>query len=172
MLQEYNNIFLDRDGIINEVIIRYKEVSSPRNLNEFIFRSEIKEFIDALLKNKKRIFVVSNQPDVARGKLSKKDLISMTELIKKELNITEISYCIHDDKDNCNCRKPQPGLIINYIKKYKLSKRKSVMIGDSIKDVEAAENAGIKAIFLKTGYNKGIKKSVQCTHILKLKDLL
>ena len=46
------------------------------------------------------------------------------------------------------------------------------MIGDSIKDVEAAENAGIKAIFLKTDYNKGNKKSVQCTHILTLKDLL
>tara|TARA_B100000287_G_C20555824_1_gene750376 strand:+ start:127 stop:645 length:519 start_codon:yes stop_codon:yes gene_type:complete len=172
MLKNYDNIFLDRDGIINEVIIRGTEVSSPRNFNEFKFRSEIREFVKELHNQRKRIFIVSNQPDIARGKLSKKDLGDMTKLIKKELKITEISYCTHDDKDGCNCRKPQPGLITNYIKKYKLSESKSVMIGDSIKDMKAAQNAGIKSILLKTEHNKSIKNSIEYVHIFQLLELL
>ena len=115
MLAKFDNIFLDRDGIINEVVIRDKVISSPRTIDEFVFKPDVIEFIRAL-QRLKNIFVVSNQPDIARGKLKEKDLTLMTKLIKQKLNITEISYCMHDDRDNCNCRKPLPGLIINYIK--------------------------------------------------------
>ena len=80
----------------------------------------------------------------------------MTKLIKQKLNITEISYCMHDDRDNCNCE-ASSRLIINYIKKYKLLKSKSVIIGDSYKDVEAGLNAGINSLLLATNYNKDIQ---------------
>ena len=172
ILKNFNNIFLDRDGIINEVIMRDSVVSSPRSIDEFKFRSEIKEFVTALQKQNKKIFVVSNQPDIARKKLTEENLELMTDLIRNELKINQISYCKHDNSDNCKCRKPLPGMLNHYLEIYNLSKSQSVMIGDSIKDIEAAKGAGIRAFLLETNYNKDVKKSVECTHISNLRELL
>lgn len=172
ILKHFDNIFLDRDGIINEVVIRGSIVSSPRTIKEFKFRDEIKEFIKKLQSQNKKIFVVSNQPDIARKKLTEKNLQLMTDLIKKELKISEIRYCKHDNEDGCDCRKPLPGLINYYLKKFNLSKSKSVMIGDSFKDINAAKNAGIKPILLETNYNKKQKKSIEYIHIKNLGKLL
>ena len=122
ILKNFNNIFLDRDGIINEVIMRDSVVSSPRSIDEFKFRSEIKEFVTALQKQNKKIFVVSNQPDIARKKLTEENLELMTDLIRNELKINQISYCKHDNSDNCKCRKPLPGMLNHYLEIYNLSK--------------------------------------------------
>ena len=172
MLASFENIFLDRDGIINEVIMRDSVVSSPRSIDEFKFRNEIKEFVTALQNQKERIFVVSNQPDIARKKMDICELNKMTKKIEEELKIENIAYCIHDDEDCCDCRKPKPGLINNFMKEFNLISAKSVLIGDSLKDIEAAKNANISSILLSTNYNSYIENSIEYTHISSLKDLL
>lgn len=171
ILEKYENFFLDRDGIINEVVMRGSVVSSPRNIAEFVFKDQIKEFIHELSNRNKRIFIVSNQPDIARGKLLKSDLQKMSNLIRDQLGINDISYCIHDDSDNCECRKPKPGMIEAKIKKLNLCREDCVMIGDSYKDVYAAINAGIDSFYLKTSYNE-YKKNVQCFYINSLIDII
>ena len=128
MLASFENIFLDRDGIINEVIMRDSVVSSPRSIDEFKFRSEIKEFVTALQKQNKKIFVVSNQPDIARKKLTEENLKLMTDLIRNELKINHISYCKHDNSDHCKCRTPLPGMLNHYLEIYNLSKSQSIII--------------------------------------------
>mgnify|MGYP006418440159 CR=1 FL=1 len=148
------NLFLDRDGIINEVIIRNNKVSSPRTFEEFKIRDEFKLFYDQIKSLNLNIFVVSNQPDIARSLMDKKVLEKIDKKLFKHFNFTEICYCTHDDKDHCPCRKPKPGLVLNLLHKYNLNKGDSFLIGDSHKDIFAGNNAGIKTVLLKTSYNK------------------
>ena len=82
-----------------------------------------------------------------------KELEKMTDKLNNSFNFEEISYCTHDDPDNCDCRKPKPGMITNLLNKYNLKKDESIIIGDSVKDVGAGKKAGIKTVILQTDYN-------------------
>lgn len=147
------NIFLDRDGIINDVIFREGTVSSPHKVDEFKISDDFVSFYDRLSVYKLDIFVVSNQPDVARKLISTQDLALMTLELRKRFDFKEIIYCTHDNRDKCACRKPLPGMINDTINKYVLKKHECIIIGDSFKDVLAGHAAGISTVFLKRYYN-------------------
>lgn len=151
-INKYKNIFLDRDGVINKIVMRNEIVGSPRNLDEFVFK---KDFLDFASKfsNKFNFFIVTNQPDINRGLMSIKDLKKIHEELKKVLEIKEIKFCPHDNKDNCICRKPLPGMIEELVFKYHLKKDQCLMIGDSKKDITAAIKANISACYINTHYN-------------------
>ena len=168
------NIFLDRDGIINEVVLRNSKAESPRTLSEFNIRQEFVDFYNKTADGNYNLFVVSNQPDIARNKMDIKELEMMTGQLKSSFNFKEISYCTHDDSDNCDCRKPKPGMIISILNKFKLEKQASVIVGDSSKDIAAGKNAGIKTILLQTGYNRGysIKADYFINSLLEILSLI
>jgi D-glycero-D-manno-heptose 1,7-bisphosphate phosphatase len=147
-------IFLDRDGIINDVVLRDSKVESPRTVSEFKIRPEFINFYKEIDTGGFNLFVISNQPDIARNKMDIKELEIMTEQLNSNFSFKEISYCIHDDSDNCNCRKPKPGMIINLLDKHNLQKEESILVGDSSKDISAGKNAGIKTVVLQTDYNR------------------
>tara|TARA_B100000575_G_C23069664_1_gene616049 strand:+ start:445 stop:987 length:543 start_codon:yes stop_codon:yes gene_type:complete len=170
MSYSYRNIIFDRDGIINDVVIRHVTVSSPRNLKEFILKEDFKKFIKKL-PSSLNLFVATNQPDIARGLLKKTILKKMHEDILEIYPIREIFVCMHDNKDMCACRKPKPGMIEEIIKKYNLSKSETCIVGDSSKDVEAGLNAGINSFLLATEYNKDIQlKYKKNTNICLFRD--
>ena len=152
-------VFLDRDGVINHIVY-HKEVnkpSSPWNIQEF----KLIEHIEKPLKDLKNmgflLFIISNQPDIPRGNIKKGTTEEINKIIYKKYPIKEIMVCSHDDKDNCNCRKPKPGMIFELSGKYNVDLEKSFLIGDSWKDMEAGENAGIKSILIEWDYNKEVK---------------
>jgi D-glycero-D-manno-heptose 1,7-bisphosphate phosphatase len=66
----------------------------------------------------------------------------------------QFSYCIHDDRDQCPCRKPKPGMILDLVRTYGLNKEKALLIGDSGKDIEAGRAAGVRTMLLRTDYNR------------------
>ncbi|HUI28816.1 MAG TPA: HAD-IIIA family hydrolase [Candidatus Acidoferrales bacterium] len=148
------NIFFDRDGIVNETILRDGGAFSPLQLNEFKVKREFVDFFRSIEKKKLNLFIVSNQPDIARGKLSESTLRSMTAVLESMFTFKEILYCRHDDQDDCNCRKPKPGMIETLISKYCLKREECLIVGDSWKDVAAGKSAGIKTVFLVTSYNE------------------
>ena len=150
------NIFLDRDGIITQVVMRVSTIGSARNMNEFSIRADFQHFYEQIKNEKFNLFVVSNQPDIARNLMNQETLINMTSVLQKKFSFTEIFYCTHDNDDNCFCRKPKPGMILHLLQKHNLKQQESVIIGDSLKDIEAGQNAGIKTILLQTFYNKNI----------------
>lgn len=150
-------LFLDRDGIINEVVMRGNVVSSPRNLDELKIRDEFSHFYQKIVFLKFPLLVVSNQPDVRRDLMSHQDLDSITEFIAKKFPKLQFTYCVHDDRDQCACRKPKPGMIADLLKKYSLEAQKSWIIGDSDRDIEAGHRAGVTTILLRTPYNR-----IQC----------
>tara|TARA_B100000886_G_scaffold316729_1_gene255555 strand:- start:455 stop:964 length:510 start_codon:yes stop_codon:yes gene_type:complete len=156
MLKKYKNIFLDRDGVINKIIKRGNVISSPRNFDEFYLRDDFLEFCKKIKEKDLVFFICTNQPDLKRNLLNVVDLENMHAKIKEHIEIREILFCGHDDIDNCNCRKPKPGMILEIINKYKLNKNDCLMIGDSQKDIDAARFAKINAYLLEKDYNKNV----------------
>ena len=151
-------IFLDRDGVINEVIMRDNKPASPRKIEEFRF---VPEAEDVLKKFKEIGFlniIASNQPDVSRGLLKPEDLEKMNKIIEEKLAVDEVKNCIHDDIDGCYCRKPKPGMILEAAEKWDIDPEKSFLIGDNWKDIEAGKAAGLKTFLIRKDYNKELKK--------------
>ena len=84
------------------------------------------------------------------------------------LDFEEIFVCMHDDDDNCKCRKPKPGMILDAISKYNLFHEECIMIGDSVKDLKAANAAGIDAFLLDTNYNKNVDYSYKIQSLISI----
>jgi D-glycero-D-manno-heptose 1,7-bisphosphate phosphatase len=154
-INKFKNIFLDRDGIVNDVILRNDIVSSPRSLEEFKFRDDFLNFAKKIDKNH-NFFLVTNQPDVKRKLLKLDDLQNMHDQLMNILPFKKLFVCVHDDEDNCSCRKPKPGMILEAISTNNLQHNECIMIGDSIKDIQSANSAGISALLLDTNYNTHI----------------
>lgn len=140
---------------MNEVVFRDGGAFSPLRLEEFRIRKEFIDFYSTISERGSNLFIVSNQPDIARKRMSEADLQAMTSVMERSFRFKEILYCRHDVADNCDCRKPQPGMINTLISKYSLWREECLIVGDSWKDVAAGRNAGIKTVFLEGDYNKG-----------------
>lgn len=149
-------VYLDRDGVINSVIIHDGKVFSPRSRDEFRIIEGTAQAVQALQEAGFKVMVVTNQPDIARGLLSKADLDWMTDRVLSEIHVDELFVCPHDDHDGCTCRKPQPGMLLQGAEKWDVDLARSFMIGDSWKDMAAGHQAGCTCILIDAPYNQDI----------------
>jgi len=138
--------------------MRDGKVSSPWKLEEFEFLPGVKRILEKFKEIGFLNIIFTNQPDVKRGFLKSEELEKMHQLIAKNLPIEEIKACPHDDSDNCSCRKPKPGLILEAAREYSIDLAHSYVIGDNWKDIGAGKAAGCKIFLIKTGYNKNIQE--------------
>ena len=145
--------FLDRDGILNEIVMRGTTVSSPWNAAEFRLHSAAKELVTAALAAGFVPVVVTNQPDLERGNLSPGELEKMHAILREELSLTEIEICGSGDNADPR-RKPNPGMILDAAKRLNLDLAASLLVGDSPKDIEAGRRAGVWTILLEASYNR------------------
>jgi D-glycero-D-manno-heptose 1,7-bisphosphate phosphatase len=154
-------IILDRDGVINKCM--------PNN--EYVTQeSEIKyldENIDVFKKIRKEIpiFIVTNQQGVGKGLMSAKNLDIINNKIilylkKCNIKILKIYTCTHLESDNCNCRKPKPGMLQSIVKEFGVDLSESLFIGDSETDVICANSVKSKSVYF--GINK-----IKCTPTFK-----
>ena len=148
------SVFLDRDGVINKVYIKDGLPRSPNSSNELKILPGVRESIIKLKKLNFICLMVTNQPNVSRKKIDKNSVIQMNNFLKNEIALDDIFVCYHDDSDNCNCRKPKPGLLLQAGKKWDVDFKKSFMIGDRWRDIQAGEKVGCKTIFLDYQYNE------------------
>lgn len=147
-------VFLDRDGVINTVIIRDGKPTGPRCMREFQFEPEVTESIERLRAAGYMLFIVTNQPDVVRGLMTAEALQSIMDHITGAFRFDGVRACLHDDSDNCECRKPRPGMILDLARQHGVPLEESWMIGDSAKDTLAAGAAGCRSIILDRSYNQ------------------
>lgn len=146
-------IFLDRDGVINRDSPEY-----IKSRSEFEFLPTSLDAIRLLNQNGYLIIVITNQSAIVRGMISSEELLAIHRMMCETVKhyggeIREVFYCPHHPDDNCDCRKPKPGMILQAARKYDIDLAHSVMIGDSATDIGCARNAGCgKAILVKTGY--------------------
>jgi D-glycero-D-manno-heptose 1,7-bisphosphate phosphatase len=131
--------------------------SSPWLFEEFKLIPGIKKPLEELSNMGFLLFIISNQPDVARGNIKKDVIEKINKIIYYNYPIKEILICPHDDSQQCDCRKPKPGMIISLSKKWEIDIKKSYLIGDSWKDIEAGKKAGCKTILLDKNYNQSVE---------------
>ena len=151
-------VFLDRDGTINE------EVGYLDSLNKIKIIPGAYEAIKLINLSGMKTIVITNQAGVARGFFTEESVDAANELIQSDLKkrgayIDKFYYCPHHPTEGkgrylqkCNCRKPAPGMILSAAGEFNINLTESYLVGDTFHDIQAAKNAGIKAILVKTGY--------------------
>jgi D,D-heptose 1,7-bisphosphate phosphatase len=159
-------IFLDRDGVINEVVY-FPELGlldSPLNPRQFKLLPNVTKAIKIFNRLGLKVVIVSNQPVIAKGKTTKElfekiRLKMIRELKKGSAYIDAEYYCFHHPRAKykkyrikCNCRKPKPGLLLKAAKDLGIDLSKSYVAGDSLTDIEAGKAAGTKTFLI--GYLK------------------
>lgn len=159
-------IFLDRDGVIN------KEIN-------YLYKIEDCQFIDGIFEACKyikslgfQIIIVTNQSGISRGYFSERDFRKITNWMiqqfkNNKVDILDVFHCPHSPEESCYCRKPKPGMFIQAIKEHNINITESWMIGDSERDITAANLAGIKnTIMVRSGH----KLDEECSDALYFLD--
>ena len=145
-------LFLDRDGVILE--------APPRG--EYLIdwsQCRLVDGIGTLVKSARSsgylVVVVTNQSQVARGMLSEPGLLAMHEQMTRALDgqVDAIYYCPHKDEDGCECRKPKAGMLLRGSRELDIALDRSVMVGDSDRDVRAGSSAGCRTVFVRNAHN-------------------
>ncbi|PIP18821.1 MAG: D-glycero-beta-D-manno-heptose-1,7-bisphosphate 7-phosphatase [Candidatus Omnitrophica bacterium CG08_land_8_20_14_0_20_41_16] len=149
-------IFLDRDGVINKYPGDGLYVTS---LKKFKFLPGVKKAIALLGRAGFKIFVASNQAGVGKGIYSQRALDNITAKMLGDIErsggrITKVYYCAHRKDAGCNCRKPKPGMLKKAAKEFKFNLKNAYFVGDTIRDVFTAKNAGCKPILVLSGKEK------------------
>jgi D-glycero-D-manno-heptose 1,7-bisphosphate phosphatase len=146
-------VFLDRDGVINRAHVRNGTPHPPDGLADLEVLPGVAEALRRLKTAGYALIVVTNQPDVARGRQTVETVNAIHQRLGESLPIDEFRVCWHDDSDACDCRKPKPGLITRP-PLYNL--KRSVVVGDRWRDIEAGQRAGCRAaILVDYGYDEG-----------------
>jgi D-glycero-D-manno-heptose 1,7-bisphosphate phosphatase len=141
-------VFLDRDGVLNEVRMEGTTASTPRTVAELQILPTAKADLGRLRAAGYVLLVVSNQPDVARGDLSLGAVDEINRALRHALPIDAAYVCPHDTSDGCPCRKPKPGLIHAGAREWGVDPGRSWLIGDRWVDLAAAEAAGVEGLLV------------------------
>lgn len=170
-------LFLDRDGIINID-------------HGYVYRQEDFEFVEGifeLCKTAQRlgyiIIVITNQSGIGRGRYTEEDFHQLTHWMKQQfthrgVHITDVYFCPHhptkakgDYLTSCECRKPNPGMVLLAAKEHKIDVKQSIFVGDKISDMQAAEAAGVhNRVLVASHYDD--HKQVEAQRITKLSDAI
>jgi D-glycero-D-manno-heptose 1,7-bisphosphate phosphatase len=145
-------IFLDRDGILNRAVVRDGKPYPPSGVREVEVCSEIAPSLARLRNAGFALVVVTNQPDVARGKQRREVVEEINGLLKGVFSLDAV-YTSYEDGDSPR-RKPNPGLLLEAAADLAIATADSYMVGDRWKDVEAGRRAGCKTVFVDYGYRE------------------
>lgn len=153
-------VYLDRDGVINRQALPHEYI---RKWNEFVFLPGVFEALRLLKENGYHSMIITNQRGIARHKITAEDVEILHQKMCEEIRrqggeIEGVYVCPHLDGE-CNCRKPQTGLFLQSEAKVIPDKDRSWMIGDSVTDVEAGKNYGVRTIFI------GTDSAVKADHV-------
>lgn len=155
-------VFLDRDGVINELIYNPEQglVDSPFVARQFRLLPRVSEAIKILHQKGFKIVVISNQPNIAKGYQTRAAFKQIRNKMAEELArggtfLDGEYYCFHHPqakvkslKINCNCRKPKPGLLLKAAAELEIDMSHSWMIGDGLTDIQAGRDAGCRTVLI------------------------
>jgi len=167
-------VFLDRDGVITQEPPYY-----AHKLSELALLPKSADAIRLLNENGFLVVVACNQAGIAHGYYREEDAISFNQAMKDNLaregaRIDAVYYCPHHPQArieryrvNCNCRKPEPGMLTRAGKELNLDLKQSFMVGDKLSDIEAGKRAGCKTIMVRTGQGaEELKRNqIECDYV-------
>jgi len=146
-------VFLDRDGVLNATLQQDGRPVSPTTLDDFRILPGVASALESLKQRGARLIVVTNRPDVQRGVVSRETVDAMHAKLQRELPIDEIKTCFHTDEDQCACRKPKPGMILEAARQWGIDVGRSYLVGDRARDMFAGRNAGCRTVLVDWGYD-------------------
>jgi D-glycero-D-manno-heptose 1,7-bisphosphate phosphatase len=160
-------VFLDRDGVLNRPLVREGRPFPPEHVEEFQLYHDVPAGCARLKEAGFLLVVVTNQPDVGRGRQSR----TIVEAINKKLSdaiplLDRIEVCFHagaEYGEPCTCRKPRPGMVLRAAQLLDIDLTMSYLIGDRWRDVECARAAGCGAIFIDRGYVERLREPPDVT---------
>ena len=141
-------LFLDRDGVLNALVQRDGRWLSPLHFSDFALLPGVARAVRALRQAGLVALVVTNQPELTRGRLYPSELERMHAALARAIELDGIYVCPHRDADHCRCRKPLPGLLLAAARQWRVSLRASFLVGDSPKDIAAGRAAGCRTILI------------------------
>ena len=147
-------VFLDRDGVINRTVVRDGKPFPPAGIDDLELLPEVSFAMNALKAHGFALYVITNQPDVARGTQARETVENIHQSLSAALPIDDIFVCYHDDDDECGCRKPLPGLLLEARSKHNIDLSRSFVVGDRWRDIDAGHNAGCKTVLIDYGYRE------------------
>ena len=147
-------VFLDRDGVLNDTIIRSGRPYPPETLAELRVLPGVVDACREMSAAGLTLVCVTNQPDIARGAQNLATVVAINDRLSKLLGLREVVVCPHDDNDRCLCRKPLPGMILDAASRQDLDVSRSVTVGDRWRDMEAGRTAGTWTVFIDRGYDE------------------
>jgi D-glycero-D-manno-heptose 1,7-bisphosphate phosphatase len=150
-------VFLDRDGVLNRAEVRNGLPYPPAGAEDVAVLPGVEVACRRLAEAGWMLFVVTNQPDIARGTSSRAEVDAINAKVVAGLPVAEVLVCPHDDVDACDCRKPRPGMLLDAAQRWNLDLAASVMVGDRWRDVEAGRAAGTRTIFIDEGYAEELR---------------
>ncbi|MBO0728514.1 MAG: HAD family hydrolase [Acidimicrobiaceae bacterium] len=152
MIGSRQAVFLDRDGVLNEPIVRDGIPHPPASTYDLVLAAGVEEACERLRSAGLLLIVVTNQPDLARGSTSRDIVDRINHQLRSRLRLDDVFVCPHDDRDCCACRKPKPGLLLEAASRWGVNLGASVMIGDRWRDVEAGRRAGCATVLVRRNY--------------------
>jgi D-glycero-D-manno-heptose 1,7-bisphosphate phosphatase len=150
-------VFLDRDGVLNKAFVRNGQVYSPDTIEEMIIVPDAEAALSVLREYGFHLILVTNQPDVARRRITRETVDAMNAHLAKHVPLDAIEVCEHDDADRCGCRKPEPGMLLRAADRDEIALSESFMVGDRERDIEAGRRAGCRTILVGNGYGASLK---------------
>jgi D-glycero-D-manno-heptose 1,7-bisphosphate phosphatase len=143
-------VFLDRDGVLNRCYARGGTTRPPADVGELEILPGVPGALARLHEAGFPLVVVTNQPDVARGRQSRAAVEAINARLRAALPLTDVLTCCHDGPDGCDCRKPKPGMLREAARRWGLDLARSFLVGDRWSDVAAGHAAGCRAVLVVT----------------------
>ncbi len=145
-------VFLDRDGVLNEVRVEAGVARPPRTTAELKIIDDAPAAAARLKGAGFALVIITNQPDVARGATDREAVEEINDVVRAALAVDSVAVCWHDGSE-CACRKPRPGMLVDSATDLDLDLAASWVIGDRWVDIGAGAAAGTRTILLDRPYS-------------------
>jgi len=145
-------VFLDRDGVLVVPCFREGRSFAPLSLDEYRCYPDAAACLQRLKQAGLALVVVTNQPDVGAGRVSRDIVEEMHRRLAERMPVDAIKACFHTEQDRCTCRKPRPGMFFTAARELGIDLATSFMVGDRRSDIEAGAAAGCRTVFIDLGY--------------------
>ncbi len=172
-------LFLDRDGVIN---VDHGYVFDPKDID---FMPGIFALTQAFRKAGYLVIVVTNQSGIGRGYYSEQQFASLTQWMREQFqqqgsDLDDVYFCPHHPskakgtyQQLCDCRKPNPGMLVQAITKHNIDPSVSVMVGDKLSDMLAAQKAGVAHRILFQNHEPTVVDAPEGIHVVRdLQDII
>jgi D-glycero-D-manno-heptose 1,7-bisphosphate phosphatase len=143
-------VFIERDGILNQVRVERKYQVSPLTFDQFHLNTEVAPLLNELKAAGLLLIVTTNQPGLSRGYQLRRELDRMHQALRAAFAVDDLLVCPHEDSDRCPCRKPKPGLFTEAAYKWGIDLNRSFVISDKWQDAEAARRAGATSLLVRS----------------------